>query len=378
MKKVLTGAQAASIAMKQINPDVVAAFPITPQTDIMMNFSKYVANGQVSTEFVLVESEHSAMSAVVGASAGGVRAMTATSSAGLALMFEVLGVASGSRLPIVMNVVNRALSAPINIHCDHSDSMDCRDIGWIQLYSENAQEVYDNTLIGLKLAEKVKLPVMIMQDGFINSHCLQNVNTLKKDIVKKFIGVYKPVNSLLDLKNPVTIGPLQLTDYYFETKRQQSEAIMKSSEEFENICKSFEKISRQGYYKVEEYKIKNADYVIVALNSISGTVKDVVDELRKQGKKVGFLKIRLFRPFPYKEVLNALKNCKTITVLDRSESFGAKPPLASEIKNSVSDKKINSIIYGLGGRELLEEDIKIIFKKMIKGEKISHYWGVRE
>ena len=247
----LTGAQAASFAMKQINPEVVSAFPITPQTEIMMDFAQFVADGDVNTEFVLVESEHSAMSSAVGASAAGVRSMTATSSAGLALMFEILGVASGSRLPDVMNVVNRALSAPINIHCDHSDSMDCRDIGWIQLYSEDAQEVYDNTFIGLKLAERVKLPAMIMQDGFINSHCLQNIKLLKDAEIKNFIGKFKPKQSLLNFKKPVTIGPLELFDYYFETKRQESEAMISALEDYKIVCKSFEKMSSRKYSAVE-------------------------------------------------------------------------------------------------------------------------------
>ncbi|MBN1924002.1 MAG: pyruvate ferredoxin oxidoreductase [Nanoarchaeota archaeon] len=380
MKTEVTGAQAASIAMKHLNPDVVSAFPITPQTDIMMEFGQYVADGEVSTDLILVESEHSAMSAAVGASAAGVRAMTATSSAGLALMFEILGVASGSRLPIIMNVVNRALSSPINIHCDHSDSMDCRDIGWIQLYSENAQEVYDNTIIGTKLAESVKLPVMVMQDGFINSHCLQNIELLEDKKVNEFAGELKPVNSLLDFKKPVTIGPLQLTDYYFETKRQQSEALSDAYKDYIKFCREFAKISGRSYDYVEEYKLKDAKHIIVALNSTCGAVKDVVDELRNRGEKVGLLKIRMFRPFPYERVFNALKKCKSVTVLDRSESFGANPPLMSEVKNSLSSAHviINSVIYGLGGREFTEEDVKLIFNNMIKGKKVKHYAGCRE
>jgi len=375
----LTGAQAASFAMKQINPEVVSAFPITPQTEIMMDFAQFVADGDVNTEFVLVESEHSAMSSAVGASAAGVRSMTATSSAGLALIFEILGVASGSRLPVVMNVVNRALSAPINIHCDHSDSMDCRDIGWIQLYSEDAQEVYDNTFIGLKLAERVKLPAMIMQDGFINSHCLQNIKLLKDAEIKNFIGKFKPKQSLLNFKKPVTIGPLELFDYYFETKRQESEAMISALEDYKIVCKSFEKMSSRKYSAVEKYKLKDADYAIVALNSVCGAVKDVVDELRINGEKVGLLKIRLFRPFPYDDVLNALKHCKRITVMDRSESFGANPPIMSEVVNSLKNaKKINSVIFGLGGREIFEDDIKNIYYNMIKNKKQERYVGCRE
>ncbi len=380
MKTELSGAQAASYAMKQLNPDVVSAFPITPQTDIMMEFSQYVADGEVSTELVLVESEHSAMSAAVGASAAGVRTMTASSSAGIALMFEVLGVASGSRLPIIMNVVNRALSSPINIHCDHSDSMDCRDISWIQLYNENAQEVYDNTIIGTKLAERIKLPLMNMQDGFINSHCLQNINLLKDSIVREYAGECKPVYTLLDFKKPVTMGPLQLTDYYFETKRQQAEAMKLVQREYKKLNKEYKKISGRGYDVIEEYKLKDADYVIVALNSVCGAIKDVVDEFRKKKKKVGLLKIRMFRPFPYERVMKSLKKAKSVTVMDRSESFGANPPLYSEVLNSVrgSKKRVNSVIYGLGGRSVEESDIHELFNNMIKNKKQAKYVRCRE
>jgi pyruvate ferredoxin oxidoreductase alpha subunit len=384
--KALTGDQAVAEAMKQINPDVVPAYPITPQTEIAMTFSKFVADGDVGTEMIKVESEHSAMSACVGASAAGARVMTATSSAGLALMWEILGIASGLRLPIVMNVVNRALSGPINIHCDHSDSMGARDSSWIQIYSENAQEAYEHTILAVRLAEnkKVLLPVMVMQDGFITSHSLERVEVLEDEDVKKFIGEYKPYKPLLDVKHPVTHGPFPLQDSYFEMKRQQIEAMENAYKLFLDIGKELSKITKRDYYYFEEYKTKDAKAVIVVTNSTAGTTKAVIDKMRADGKKVGLLKIRLFRPFPYREVGNALKNAETVAVLDRSASFGANAPLFSEIRNALYalDKKprLQSCIFGLGGRDISEEDIEGLFNDLLRG-KITHktrFIGLRE
>ncbi len=376
-KVIFTGAESAAHVMKQINPDVVSAFPITPQTNIMMSFTQFVADGEVDTEMILVESEHSAMSGCVGASAAGARAMTATSSAGLALMFEILGVASGTRLPIVMNIVNRALSSPINIHCDHADSMACRDIGWIQMYSENAQDVYDNTLLSIKLAEKVMLPAMIMQDGFINSFCVQNMKILDEKTVQEFVGEYEPKHYLLNVDKPVTMGPLELQDYYFETQFQRIQAMEKAKKEYLNIGEELSKITGRNYPYFEEYRMDDADCVIVTMSTAAGITKHVVDNMRKEGKKVGLLKIRLFRPFPYEEVGKALKNVKNMCVLDRSTSFGANPPLYSEIKNSV-DKEVHSCVFGLGGRDLFEKDVKNVFDKMLKNKKPEKYIGVRK
>jgi len=384
--KALTGDEAVAEAMKQINPDVVPAYPITPQTEIAMTFAKFVSDGLVDTEMIRVESEHSAMSACVGASSAGARAMTATSSAGLALMWEILGVASGLRLPIVMNVVNRALSGPINIHCDHSDSMGARDLSWIQIYSETAQEAYEHTLLAVRLAEheKILLPVMVMQDGFITSHSLENVEVLEDSKIKKFVGSFKPYRPLLDIKNPVTHGPLPLQDAYFEMKRQQVDAMEYAFKLFLDIGKELSKITKRNYYYFEEYKTKDAKAVIVVLNSTAGTTKTVIDKMRKDGKKVGLLKIRLFRPFPYKEVANALKNIPTVCVLDRSESFGANAPLFSEIKNSLYglSKKpgLQSCMFGLGGRDISEEDIEELFLDLLKNkvsEKVR-FIGLRE
>jgi len=387
-KKILplTGAYAAAEAMRQINPDVVAAYPITPQTPIVERFAQFVADGIVDTEMIRVESEHSAMSACVGASAAGARVMTATSSAGLALMWEVLGVASGLRLPIVMNIANRALSAPINIHCDHSDSMGARDLSWIQIYSENAQEVYEHNLLAIRLAEHkdVLLPVMICQDGFITSHGVENVGIFPDDIVRNFVGEYEPEKFLLNINDPVTFGPLELTDYYFETKRQQEEAMDKARKIFLEIGKELSRITGREYGYFEAYETKDADVIIVVMNSTAGTAKVVVDRMRADGKKVGVLKIRLFRPFPYEEIANVLKNAKVIGVLDRSMSFGANAPVYSEIKNSLYDSerkpKLQSYIFGLGGREIYERDIEKVFEELLEG-KVSNkkkYVGLRE
>lgn len=386
MKKTLSGAQAAAEAMRQINPEVVAAYPITPQTPIMEQFSKFVNNGQVDTELIRVESEHSAMSAVIGASAAGVRAMTATSSVGLALMFEVVNAASGMRLPIVMNVVNRALSSPINIHCDHSDSMACRDAGWIQIYSQNPQEVYEHTLLALKIAEhkEIMLPVMVMQDGFITSHSVEPVEILDDETVKSFIGTYKPENSLLLSKNPVTFGALELQDYFFETKRQQEEAMNNFFKYYQDIAQELTKLTKKEYPLIDKYYTEDADAVIISLNSTSSTVKSVINKMRKQNKKVGSINIRFFRPFPYTELREALSNIKSIAVLDRSFSFGANSPLMTETINSLfgsnKNQKIQSYVYGLGGRPIYEKDIESVFNDLLN-EKFSlnkKYIGLRE
>lgn len=383
MIKALTGTGAGAEAMRQINPDVVPAFPITPQTAIMQNFAKYVADGVVDTEMIRVESEHSAMSCAVGASAAGARVMTATSSAGLALMWEIVGVASGLRLPIVMEIVNRALSAPINIHCDHSDSMGTRDLGWIQIFSESAQEVYENTLLAMRLAEKVLIPAMVCQDGFITSHGVENVEIFDDNVVKKFISEHKYPFGLLNIKKPVTHGPLQLQDYYFETRSQQIPAMEDAKKEYLKIGEELSKITGKKYPLFDEYKLKDADVAIVVLNSTAGTTKTAIENLRKEGKKVGLLKLRLFRPFPYKEIAHALKHVKKIAVLDRSVSFGANPPVYGEVKNSLYDikydGKLHSCVYGLGGRNIFVEDLEKIFKDLLDDKLKEHsYVGLRE
>ncbi|RLE41857.1 pyruvate ferredoxin oxidoreductase [Candidatus Woesearchaeota archaeon] len=383
IKKAMTGADAAAEAMRQINPDVVAAYPITPQTPIMHRFAQFVAEGKVKTEFVTVESEHSAMSACVGAATAGGRVMTATSANGLALMFEIVYIAASNRLPIVMNVVNRALSGPINIHCDHSDSMACRDSGWIQLYSENAEEVYENNLIAIKLAERVNMPVMVCQDGFITSHSVESMRVLDDASVRRFIGQYKPKHYLLDVEHPITSGPFDFYDYYFEHKRQQIEAMTKVIPAFYEIVDELGKLMGKHYETVEEYYLADAEFVVVSLNSTAGTVKHTVDELRKQGKRVGALKIRLFRPFPREDIAKYLRGKKAVAVLDRAATFGHVAPLYHEIRSALyefPDKpRVVSYIYGLGGRDVNLGHITKVFNELESGTaQEENYLGVRD
>jgi len=375
----LTGNFATAEAMRQIDPDVVAAYPITPQSGIVERFSEFVADGKVNTEFIPVESEHSAMSACVGASSAGARVMTATSSQGLALMWEIVSVASGLRLPIVMAVVDRALSAPINIHCDHSDCMGARDLGWIQIFSENPQEAYENVFLALRLAESVSLPVMVMQDGYVTSHCVERVKVYDDEAVRNFIGERKPEHPLLDIKNPVTLGPLQLQDYFFETKRQEAEAMELAKQEYIKIGNELSKMTGNKYDCFDAYMVDDADAVIVTMSSTAGTTRAVVKKMREQGKKVGLLKIRLYRPFMYERVAGVLKG-KTVGVLDRSLSFGALPPLFADIKNSLPNEKMQSYVFGLGGRNIFESDIEKVFDELLKGkiENKIKYIGLRE
>jgi len=377
MRVPLTGAYAAAEAMRQINPDVVAAYPITPQSPIMELFAKFVSDGKVDTELITVESEHSAMSACVGSAAAGARTMTASSSQGIALMFEILPIAAGLRLPILMEVATRALSSPLNIHCDHSDVMSVRDSGWIQIFCENAQEVYENTLLGLKLAEEIKLPAMIIQDGFITSHSVEGVNIFDDEIVKDFVGEYKPSYSLLDIDNPITVGAFALPDYYFEIKRKQEEGMRETKKKYLEVGDKLKKITNNSYPYFESYKLKDAKYVIVAAGSTAGTIKEVVDKIREKGEKVGLLKIKLFRPFPAKEIKEILED-KKIAVLDRSLSFGTFPPIYSEIKKLIPD--VQSYVYGLGGRDVFSSDIKKVFDDL-KNKEVSdeiRFLGLRE
>jgi pyruvate ferredoxin oxidoreductase alpha subunit len=385
----VTGAGAMSIAMRQINPDVVPAFPITPSTQVVEDFSQYVADGRVDTEFITVESEHSAMSACIGASAAGGRVMTATSSAGMALMWEMLYIAASMRQPIVMTLINRALSAPINIHPDHSDSMGARDAGWIQLYSENNQEAYDNLLMAPRIAEHmdVRLPVMVCMDGFIISHCVQTMQTEDDDKVREFLGEYQSTYPVLDTKNPATWGALDLQDYYMEHKRSQHMAMKRSKDVIKSVSEEFGKTFGRHYGLFEAYRLEDAENVIIAINSVAGEIKEVVDERREKGEKTGLLKIRSFRPFPYEEIADALKTAKVVAVLDRSESMGAYGPLFTEIRTALYDMPnrplVYNRIYGLGGRELFMSHIHSVFDESKvylengKVTKIFDYINVR-
>ncbi|MBI5286191.1 MAG: pyruvate ferredoxin oxidoreductase [Deltaproteobacteria bacterium] len=387
----LTGNSAVAYAMKQIGPDVCAAYPITPSTQIMEEFSSFVADGVVSTELIVAESEHSAMSACIGAAAAGARAMTATSAQGLALMWEMLYIASGLRLPIVMACVNRALSAPINIHCDHSDSMGARDSGWIQIYSETVQEVYDNIVQAVRIAENkdVLLPVIVCLDGFITSHAIENLCLLEDAEVREFIGEYKPIHSLLDTDNPVTYGAMTLPDSYMEIKRQQAEAIRLSKDVIVTVGKEFGVRFEREYGLLEPYRLDDAEVAIVILSSAAGTTRVAVDELRDKGLKVGILKPRVFRPFPYHEVVEMLKGVKVVGVLDRADSFSAfGGPLFNEVRSALYEldrrPKVVGRIFGLGGRDYAPEDAIKVFDELLrikdtgKVDKLVDYITVKE
>lgn len=386
----VSGNEAVANALRQVNPDVCAAYPITPSTEIMQRFTRFVSDGEVDTEMILVESEHSAMSACIGASAGGGRVITTTSSQGLALMWEMLFIAAGLRLPIVMPLVNRSLSAPLNIHGDHSDSMGARDSGWIQLYSENAQEAYDNTIQAFRIAEHmdVRLPVMVCMDGFIISHSIERVEYLEGEEVRNFVGEFTPVYPLLDVEHPVTYGPLILPDYYIEYKRAQHEVMTKVSKVVLDVAADFERVSGRRYGLFESYRLDDADIALVILNSAAGTAKDVVDEFRDRGIRAGLLKPRLFRPFPYKEVADALKSARAICVMDRADSFGGFGPMYMEIASAMMMDGKNPVlinkIYGLGGRDFLPEHAEIVLNELAEiaetGEVKTHkeYIGVRE
>ena len=373
IRERLSGNEAAAIAMKQINPDVVAAFPITPSTEIPQYFSTFVANGTVDTEFVAVESEHSAMSACIGAEAAGARAMTATSANGLSLMWEMIYIASSLRLPIVLSLVNRAVSGPLNIHCDHSDAMGVRDSGWIMLFSENNQEAYDNTLMAHRIAEHkdVLLPLMVCQDGFITSHSIENIELLEDDKVKEFVGEYKPEHYLLNEKEPIAVGPLDLQSYLFEHKAQQAEAMKNAKQVILDVSKEFEKLTGRSYGLFEAYQLEDAEVAIVCMNSTAGTTKYVVDNLRKQGIKAGLLKVRVFRPFPGEEIAKALSLVKAIAILDRADSLNAAGGALFE--DVTSGMYVNNIhvpavnyVYGLGGRDTKSDDIESVFQDLLE------------
>ena len=363
--RLLTGGEAVAHAMRQIDPDVVPVYPITPQTPIIQTFAKLVADGAATTEIVNVESEHSAMSAAIGAALAGARTMTATSSQGLALMAEVVYIAASMRAPIVMALGNRALSGPINIHCDHSDSMLIRDSGVIQLFAENAQEAYDLTLIAPRLAEHpdVLLPVLVCQDGFTITHSAEPVELLPDDVVDDFVGDYRIPHSVLDVGHPTTQGPFAMPDYYYEFRRQQGAAIEASELAFGDLASEFEGLAGRAYAAVEEYRLDGATTAIVALGSTAGTVKDVVDELRDEGEAVGLLKITSFRPFPAAGLGAGLRGIESVVVLDRADSPGGTPPLHAEVAAALygSGCELRGAVYGLGGRDLHPADIRAVF-----------------
>ena len=384
IKDRMSGNEAIAYAMRQIEPDVFAAFPITPSTEIPQYFAQYVADGKVSTEFVTVESEHSSMSACMGAQAAGCRAVTATSSAGLAFMYEMLYVVASSRLPVTLACVNRALTGPININNDHSDSMGARDAGWIQLYAENNQEAYDNYLQAMRIAETadVRLPIMICQDGFITSHAVENILLESDEKVKNFVGKYEPENYLLNKERPLAVGPYDTCPYYMEHKVQQAQAMKNAKRAILDVAADFEKNFGRKYGLIEEYCMEDAEAALVLIGSTAGTAKECIREMRQNGKKVGLVKIRSFRPFPGEEIAKALSGCKAVAVMDKSEGFtGCGGPVFAETASACigleNIPKMINVVYGLGGRDCRVEDIERVYNHLFHiietGETGSRY-----
>ena len=383
-KDRMSGNEAVAYAIRQINPDVMPAFPITPSTEIPQMVSTYIANGEVDTEFIPVESEHSAMSAAIGSEAAGARTLTATSSAGLALMWEELLLAASNRMPLALALVNRTLSGPININCDHTDGMGARDTGWIQIYSENNQEAYDNFVQAYPIAENknVHLPIMICQDGFITSHAVENIKLLEDADVKAFVGEYEPEEFLLNPGKPIAVGPYSVSNYAMEARKNQEIALENAKDVILQVAAEYEKISGRKYGLFEAYKTEDADYVMLIMGSAAGTAKQAVDDLRVQGKKVGVLKLRVFRPFPAKEIAEALRNCKAVAVMDRCESYnGNGAALGSEVsaalfRNKVMISAVN-YIYGLAGRDFTVTDVYHIFDELeqaeLNGTEVEQY-----
>jgi pyruvate ferredoxin oxidoreductase alpha subunit len=364
-RRILTGGQAAAEAMRQIDPDVVPVYPITPQTPIIQGFASFVAQGRAHGELVNVESEHSAMSAAVGSALAGARTVTATSSQGLALMAEIVYIAAAMRAPVVMAVGNRALSGPINIHCDHSDSMLVRDSGVVQLFAENAQEAYDLMVIATRLAEHpdVLLPVLVCQDGFTITHSAEPVTLLPDDDVRAFVGEYTVPYPVLDVARPASQGPFAMPDYYFELRHQQLAAIRAAVPAFRRIAREFDALSGRRYELVEAYELADAQRAVVCLGSTGGTVKDVVDELRANGERVGVAELRSFRPLPLDALRDALDVVESVAVLDRADSPGGSPPLFADVVAALhgGGPRLESYVYGLGGRDMHPEDVRAVF-----------------
>ncbi len=388
IKERMSGNEAVAYAIRQVNPDVMPAFPITPSTEIPQMVSTYIANGEMDTEFIPVESEHSSMSAAIGAEAAGARSLTATSSAGLALMWEELLLAASNRMPLALTLVNRTLSGPININCDHSDGMGARDTGWIQIYAENNQEAYDNFIQAYPIAEdaRVHLPIMICQDGFITSHAVENIELLEDELVKDFVGEYEPEEYLLNPGKPIAVGPYSISNYAMEAKKNQEIALENSKEVILEVAEKYKKLSGRGFGLFEEYRTEDAEYIMLLMGSAAGTAKQAVDEMREKGKRVGVLKLRVFRPFPAKEIAEALKNCKAVAILDRCESYnGNGGPLGSEVTAGLFRHKVMieavNYIYGLAGRDFTVSDAIQVFEELedavVNGKEIEQFRYIR-
>jgi pyruvate ferredoxin oxidoreductase alpha subunit len=375
-RRLLTGGEAVAHAMRQIDPDVVPVYPITPQTPIIQAFSRFAADGRCGTEIVDVESEHSAMSAAVGAAAAGARTMTATSSQGLALMAEVVYIAASLRVPVVLALANRALSAPINIHCDHSDSMLVRDSGVVQLFAENAQEAYDLTVLAPRLAERedVRVPVFVCLDGFTITHAAEPVTLLPDEAVRSFVGEYALPFPLLG-GAPATQGTFAMPDAYFELKVQQAVAVEAALTALPELANELEALSGRELAALETYRLEDAERALVTLGSTAGTIKDVVDELRGEGERVGLVRLVSFRPFPREALREALVHVPSVAVLDRALSPGALPPLYADVAAALygSGTDLRSHVYGLGGRHLHPEQVR----ELLHGDA-REYVGLRE
>lgn len=380
----INGDSAVALAWKQVDPDVCAAYPITPQTIIVERFSDYVADGEVETEFVCTESEHSAMTVCIASASAGARTVTATASAGLAYMWEMLGIASGLRAPLTMVVANRSLSGPLNIHCDHGDVMAARDLGWVTIFAENVQEAYDNAIMAMRIAEHpdVQLPVMTNLDGFILTHAIERMTPLDTHTVKNFVGEYKSIYPLLDITKPVTHGVMDLQDSYYEHKYQLIMAMEKSRSVIEQVFKEFGDISGRYYDLVEAYMCDDAEYLTLSIGSTAGTMKAAVDELREEGYKVGSIKLRVLRPFPGQKLADLMVGKKGVAVMDRHVSIGAAGPVFPEVAATLLDvknpPKLVNYIYGLGGRDVKTEDLKQVYMNMMsdKQDRIN-YLGVK-
>lgn len=380
IRERLSGNEAIAYAMKQINPDVMGAFPITPSTEIPQYFAAYVDNGEVDTEFIAVESEHSAMSTCIGAEAAGARAVSATSSCGLCYMTEMLYIAASDRLPITLAVSCRALSGPININNDHSDAMGVRDAGWIMLFAETNQEAYDNYLMAMRIAESVNLPIMICQDGFITSHAIENIDLVETEEVKKFVGERPLDHYLLKEDETMAVGAYATPVYYMEAKRAQAQAMIDAKDSILKISKEFGDLTGRYYDLIEKYQMDDAEVAVVMIGSSAGTAKDTINEMREAGHKVGLIKIRAFRPFPCEEIVEAVKGLKAVAIMDKDDSFnGHCGPMYAEVcaalvSAGVSVKAIN-YIYGLGGRDVKVSSIEKVFGEL---EEIAKTGNVGE
>ena len=379
MKQVIEGSMAVALAVKLCRPHVISAYPITPQTHIVENLSQFVADGELKSEFVNVESEFGAASVVLGASATGARAFSCSTAQGLLLMLEVLFNIAGLRLPILLVSANRAVSAPINIWCDHQDAATARDTGWIQLWAEDNQEAQDMCLQAYKIGEnpEVSLPVMVNFDGFILSHAFEPIELIEQKDADDFLPPYRPAQ-YLTTKNPLTFGVLADPDWYMETRYRLEQALQDAKSVIEEVAVEFKKkFGRWAGGLVEKYRLEDAETAVVSMGSVVGTIKDVVDELRDDGKKIGVLKMRTFRPFPKEAIYDALKDVKNIVVMEKDISLGLGGMLSNELKavfyGQPKQPKVSGFVLGLGGRDVPQESIKRTIEKGVS-EVIDTGW----